>query len=356
MATTVVHTIKASGGDYTSLSAWEAAQQRNLVTLDEISVAECYGFIDTIATAISGWTTGVNNYIIIRAHPSAKATVPMTTDGSRYLLKVTTNSTNGIQILNQYTKIYDIQVEMTSTFSNTNNFFLGDGSGGSNTTFRNCVARAAGVDDVASCWRFQGVTNVLVQNCVGIMANGNSVVSTNAAPFKHANASVRYDNCLAFFTGGKTGYQVSGPTGGTIFRNCISANIIYTNDRIGKGFDQRIGFETAVDLVNSTNNISTDGTALGINAIRNQPVIFANASIGDFHLDWMDPVAQRSGVDLSASNTGSFNDDFDGNIRTTPWHAGPLRVINSPNGIQLGNIGNSNIRLSSTGTSPITIR
>jgi len=76
MPTTVVHTIKSSGGDYSSLSAWEAAQQRNLVTADEIAVAECYGFVDTTLTTISGWTTGVNNYIIIRAHPSAKATLP----------------------------------------------------------------------------------------------------------------------------------------------------------------------------------------------------------------------------------------------------------------------------------------
>ena len=42
MATEIVHTIRASGGDYTTLSAWEAAQQRDLVAADEIAVAECY--------------------------------------------------------------------------------------------------------------------------------------------------------------------------------------------------------------------------------------------------------------------------------------------------------------------------
>jgi hypothetical protein len=70
----------------------------------------------------------------------------------------------------------------------------------------------------------------------------------------------------------------------------------------------------------------------------------------------MDAVAQGNGANLSASDTGSFSDDFDGNTRTSPWSIGALNVSNSPNAIRLGNTGNSNIQLSSTGTSPITIR
>jgi len=71
MATEVVHSIRSSGGDYTSLSAWEAAQQRDLVTADEIAVAELYndwagdGLED--ACIVSGWTTSATNYIEIRA-------------------------------------------------------------------------------------------------------------------------------------------------------------------------------------------------------------------------------------------------------------------------------------------------
>jgi hypothetical protein len=68
MATEVISTIRSSGGDYTSLSAWEAGEQRNLVTADQIEVAECYddwtsGLNDTFT--VSGWTTDSTRYVKI---------------------------------------------------------------------------------------------------------------------------------------------------------------------------------------------------------------------------------------------------------------------------------------------------
>ena len=68
MPTEVVHTIRASGGDYTSLSAWQTAQKRDLVADDEIAVAECYddwtgnGLSEDIL--IDGWTTDSTRHII----------------------------------------------------------------------------------------------------------------------------------------------------------------------------------------------------------------------------------------------------------------------------------------------------
>jgi len=53
-------TIKSSGGDYTSLTAWEAGEQADLVALDRVAVAECYDF-ESVESPISinGWTTDV---------------------------------------------------------------------------------------------------------------------------------------------------------------------------------------------------------------------------------------------------------------------------------------------------------
>ncbi|MEK6532237.1 MAG: right-handed parallel beta-helix repeat-containing protein [Deltaproteobacteria bacterium] len=65
MPTEVIKTIKSSGGDYTSLSAWEAARNGDLVTADTIEVAECYNFQDTTAVLISGWVTDPTRYIKI---------------------------------------------------------------------------------------------------------------------------------------------------------------------------------------------------------------------------------------------------------------------------------------------------
>lgn len=69
MATTVTHTIAASGGDYSTVAAWESAQQGDLVTADEIRVGEVTGTVTEpdSSIAFSGWTTDSTRYPIIRA-------------------------------------------------------------------------------------------------------------------------------------------------------------------------------------------------------------------------------------------------------------------------------------------------
>ena len=71
MPTTIIHTVGTSGTrDYTSLSAWEAANRRDLVAADEIEVVECYNDGEmTDACTIMGWTTDATHYIKIYAPP-----------------------------------------------------------------------------------------------------------------------------------------------------------------------------------------------------------------------------------------------------------------------------------------------
>jgi hypothetical protein len=56
---TITKTVKPSGGDYTSLSNWEAGEQADLVAAGNIAVAECYSMVDTTPVVVDGWTTGV---------------------------------------------------------------------------------------------------------------------------------------------------------------------------------------------------------------------------------------------------------------------------------------------------------
>src|SRR5690242_10769248 len=67
MATVVTKTVKPSGGDYTSLSAAEAGEQRDLVAADQIARIECYAMTDATAVAVAGWTTDSTRYIEIVA-------------------------------------------------------------------------------------------------------------------------------------------------------------------------------------------------------------------------------------------------------------------------------------------------
>lgn len=57
-----IKTLKASGGDYSSMSAWEAAQP---ATLSAPSELECYNFALSDNVAISGITTSAANYLRI---------------------------------------------------------------------------------------------------------------------------------------------------------------------------------------------------------------------------------------------------------------------------------------------------
>src|SRR5690606_35453859 len=75
MPTDVIHSIKSSGGHYTSLADWQTAQIRDLVASDERAIAEIgyedYG-LDTTLPSVSGWTTDDTRYVLIRPESGAK--------------------------------------------------------------------------------------------------------------------------------------------------------------------------------------------------------------------------------------------------------------------------------------------
>jgi hypothetical protein len=346
MPTLVTHSIKASGGDYTSLTAWAAGQARNLVTADQIAEAVCYGFIDTTpCTLLSGWFTDSTRYISIRAHDSAKATVPMTTDGSRYLLQISSGS--GLLIRTSHVYVSDIQVYNTTNGTDYYGIRVQSSQAYlNNINIRNCVVRSSNTDAEGAPIHVVGGT-LAADNCVAIMIESGGTTIQGAFVHKFpASATGRYRNCTAYVTGPRHGYIM--PAGhNTVVVNCL-ARIDTGLAFSGSGF----ALSNTISTVSSSNNATNSGTTFGLNAKANQNFIFVNPSIGDYHLDWMDSGAKDSGINLSAS----FTTDFDGNTRTAPWHIGALGIGNSPNGIQLGRTGNTNIQLSSIGTSPITIR
>ncbi len=70
MATEVISSIMpGGGGDYTTLNAWSIAEARNLVTADEIAVAEVYSGGNALSASLDlgAWTTDATRYVHIRA-------------------------------------------------------------------------------------------------------------------------------------------------------------------------------------------------------------------------------------------------------------------------------------------------
>src|SRR3990170_4483339 len=122
MATTITKTIKPSGGDYTSLSAWEAGMQKDLVTADEISVAECYSMSDTAAVSIDGWTTDATRYIKVYTPISERHSGKW--DATKYRLVVSADLTGVLGVVEDYVYVDGLQIEQTASGANNSSVVL----------------------------------------------------------------------------------------------------------------------------------------------------------------------------------------------------------------------------------------
>ena len=215
MATEVVHTIRASGGDYTTLSAWEAAQQRDLVAVDEIAVAECYndwptGLSDQVV--VSGWTTSASNNVIIRAaagqshngDPESGFTLVFNTNGYVCNLPNPYSIIDGVAIstsLSTYTYSYGLYVGVNCRASNCivkgassklhHGIRCGLGAGG-NLTIAPRVESSI-VTDAKNL----GISSNAGGAFHGAIADNCTVVNCGIA-FKTANNELRLRNCVAY--------------------------------------------------------------------------------------------------------------------------------------------------------------
>ena len=115
----VTHTVNPDGGaDYTSLSAWDATENGNLVTGardGEIATAVCHtgGSADTTAFDLDGWTTDADGYCSITidsAHRHAGVW-----DANKYRLIAA--NWHAIQIYEDYTRIDGLQIGFSGTIT-----------------------------------------------------------------------------------------------------------------------------------------------------------------------------------------------------------------------------------------------
>jgi len=118
---------------YTSLSAWEAGEQTDLVTDGDWHHVYCRsssGSADTTSVYIDGWTTGADNYILIEAADGDEA-VKDEWDTSRYRLECTSDAFAMIDIRVDYVRLKKLQLKYTSdTVASGKNAVLFYGVGG----------------------------------------------------------------------------------------------------------------------------------------------------------------------------------------------------------------------------------
>lgn len=278
--------------DYNTIQDWENAKNGDLVTAQQIRIAECYdddGRIDG-NIAIDGGTTSANYYIEIRA-----------ASGERHNGTPSTGATLGItsriDVDDDYVRFSDLVIDPQGTvntqlFDVTGNYttykgnvllstaynFFGISSTADPTyIINNIMIKDVGGDKAISGLGSGGTNGSIVANNTIIdKGTGTTCFSINAENFTLAN------NICQGWDATYSGY---GEGGGRVFSNNLTSN--------SSGFPSGTNFySTSLTFVDPTNN--------------------------NYHLSGKDTAAINFGISMSPT----FEDDIDGIKRLRRWDIG----------------------------------
>ena len=309
MPTEVISTIRASGGDYTTLSAWEAGEQRNLVTADEIAVAVCYndwpsGLNDNVTVA--GWTTDATRYVKITVAEGHRH------DGAPQSGFWITRTTAAQVVRSGQTGTV---IEWVDAFSNNTSatdgraFYLTAAG-----TVRNCIARSAytGSSTINFCLDSTAASDVI--GCLSI--GGYNGVRTNG----------RILNCV-----------VTGATLGVVRSSLLTVkNTVSYNNTTNWGS----GSYDAGSSNNATSSATDDTPNANVGITGVTSADFANAAANDFHLS-SGSVLRGAGVNLYSD----FTTDIDGDTwpSSGAWDIGFDHYVAAGGSLTIDSITASNI-------------
>ena len=295
MATIVTKTIKASGGDYTSLSAWEAAQQGDLTGVrDEIARAVYYALADTMALTIDGWTTSATQYITTECDPTGRHAGAW--DGDKYNIRglVTVNET--------YTRIDGIQVEQPTTGSNDGIKFTA-----ANCRFSNAILKGNSSRIALWVW-FSGSMQAW-----NIVAHGWTT-ATYAPVYVDLGTTLNLYNASVYCADTSRCYQLWTVTSVLNAYNCVGYNT-GTNPVFHNRADGTLGGDY---------NCSSDTSSPGVNSLDNRGLadidwVSTGSGTEDLHIQ-----ATSDLIDAGTNDPGAglFSDDIDGVTRTGTWDIG----------------------------------
>ena len=299
MATQVISSIRASGGDYTSLSAWIAAMQTtypNLVTADVQLIAECYndwtgGLVDSVT--VSGFTTDATRNIIIRA-ASGHGHGGVIGGG----FKITNSSSYCIGLTQDFSIVENIEAIQTSPKSFSNSAFVINGS--------NCVA-----DRCIGKSNFYAFLLERYNNSPGVSPIARNCIAYSSGYGIGANTWMKYDiyNCTSVNCG--VGFVDSHATGVPhTITNCVAHNCTTSYSSSN---------DSALTAFNNAASDATLVAPLGTNPLLLDVVDadFLDVTNGDYHL-----AAGSKLIDVGYDLTGIVDFDIDGAVRVAPFDIG----------------------------------
>ena len=264
------------GNYYTSLSAWEAGEQANLTTLDEIRTGVCYNDwpsgLDNNVT-ISGSTTDATRFMRITV--AAGHRHDGTAAHSGFWLKRAHNASAIVLIFGQPgTQIDGLDIEQTSTGEDYRCIRNLDSA---SVQISNCVVKSV---SGAAGGGIQSNGNATIRSCYAYQcARGGFNITDSDRVYN----SVSANNLFGFIGAGAP--QV---------KNCVAYSCTYSY--------------FSLTGTNSNNNAASNTETLGSAPITGvTSAAFANAASNDFHLS-SGSVLRGAGVNLYSD----FQTDIDG--------------------------------------------
>lgn len=297
MPTEVVKTVKDSGGDYTTLTAWDAGEQRDLVAVDEIAIVEGTGLIVDQAV-VDGWATDATRKIIIR---TASGDGHGGAFGAGFRIQRTTSAHHQatLEVKEPYTELIGIGVET-----------LGSHWAKGVITAANCTVDSCVFDmpfGVSYFLLYYGASNLVTNNLVrgNLSVEGLEMVAASQALSGVYNNTVV--NCRA-------GIRFQHWPNDVVKNNAFYACTEGIKDS---------GSTDGGEVVDT--NAFNDATGYGANKILSiTSAAFTDAAGADYSLS-ASSVLEEAGLDLS----GTFTIDILGAARTSPWSIG---AFNNPGG------------------------
>lgn len=304
----VTKTVKP-GGDYTSLSAFEAGQQRNLVTANEIARALCGNFSDTTNVVWGGWTTDASHYVLVEAEQNHNGA------WSTGAYRLTSSSGSAIQMQDgggcNHAKFVGIQIDKVG---GTNGFYFAQFNAGVRADtywIERTIVRATGNASVETGVRWQngtGGTLYMSNNLMyDILPSFNSGIGVSFDS-THNPAAYLYNNTVI---AANQGYKSAA--GRAVLKNCVYYSQAAPSATFG---DASWGAGTDYNATDIT------GSNLGSNSRQSQTFTFVDESNDDFHVTPSDTAVKGFGLDLSADSSYPISLDIDGFTRTAAWDIG----------------------------------
>lgn len=296
--------------DYSSLSAWESAQQGDLPTADEIRQAECYAFQDTTAVVIDGWTTDATRYCRVTVPTAERHDGKRNT--SKYRLEASANWSVGLlRVIEEYVRLEGLQVKNTA--ANEPGGIRCDGGTGSQR-ISDCI-----VYDQTSSSAFgfllYSCTEIIVLNCLAMNINGDG--------FKVGTGGFVVAYCYNCVSVNNAGYGFYVDAWRTLnCKNCYAGG--NTSADFGKHAD---------GTLNLTTNHAEDGTGNTTTAFSTSSgAYFTTITAGseDLHIT-TDSALKDAGTDLSADSKWVHPDgnvDIDGDTRSS-WDVGADEFVSA---------------------------